>query len=295
MNGFMSMLQVMSRQSRALVVTLGLLVVLQVGALDFFTGTELAFSIFYLVPIAAVAWLAGKGAGVGVGVASAIMALEADILSGQGNNHPLIPYWNALVQLGFFLIVCDLLTDLKEKSAREKELVGIDDLTMLTNRKTFFGLANGELVRARRYRHPLTFLYLDLDDFKLVNDHNDHGTGDALLFRVADTLARNARATDVVGRLGGDEFGILLPNTSYEQAQVALTRLTGLLRASLAQHMWNTTWSIGAISFELPPANVDAMVREAEDLMAAVKHAGKNGTRHERAKLPEIVLQQLSG
>ncbi len=291
MNGLISMLRAVSRQSRWLVVTLGLLVVLQVGVLDFFTGTELAFSIFYLVPIAVVAWLAGKGAGVGVGVASASAALEADILSGQVYSHPLIAYWNALVRLGFFLIVCELLTELKEKSAREKELVGIDDLTTLANRKTFFGLANGELVRARRYRHPMTLLYLDLDDFKLVNDRDGHGTGDALLFRVADTLSGNARAADVVARLGGDEFGVLLPNTSYEQAQVALTRLTGLLRASLAQHTWNTTWSLGAVTFESPPASVDAMVAEAEDLVAVVKLAGKNGMRHERARLPEVVPQ----
>lgn len=289
MNGLMNILQAVSRQSRSLIVILGLIVVLQVGVLDFFTGTELSISIFYLIPIAVVAWLVGKGAGVGIGVASAISALEADLLSGQVYSHPLIAYWNALVRLGFFLIVCELLTELKEKSAREKELVGIDDLTTLVNRKTFFGLANGELARARRYRHPMTLFYLDLDDFKLVNDRDGHGTGDALLFRVADTLSGNARATDVVGRLGGDEFGILLPNTSYEQGQVALTRLTGLLRATLAQHTWNTTWSLGAVTFELPPASVDAMVCEAEELVGAVKLAGKNGMRHERARLLEVV------
>jgi diguanylate cyclase (GGDEF)-like protein len=281
MGALIYMLQALGRRSKPAVVVLGAILALNVGVLDYLTGTTWAFGIFYLLPICLTAWLAGKGPGVAVSVLSAVIALEADLLSGQEFSNRLIPYWNALVALGFFLVVNELLTELQEKQARIKELLGVDDLTTVANRQAFFGLANGELTRARRFRYPLTLAYIDLDDFKAVNDRGGHGAGDSLLFRVGDTLARVVRATDIVGRIGGDEFVILLPNTTFEQGQIAIQRFRELLLTTLQQHDWPVTCSIGAVTFTAAPDTVDDIVSAAEDLLRQAKDAGKNMLHHE--------------
>src|SRR6187402_1739009 len=137
MDAFLNTLRALGRRSKPAVVALGAILALNVGILDYFTGTSWAFGIFYLLPICLTGWLAGKGPGVAVAVLSAIITLEADLLSGQDFSNRLIPYWNALVALGFFLIVNDLQTDLQEQREREKELLGVDDVTSVANRRAF--------------------------------------------------------------------------------------------------------------------------------------------------------------
>lgn len=281
MDAFINTLRTLGRRSPPAVVIIGIILALIVGMLDLLTGTAWSFGIFYLLPICLTAWLAGKGSGVAVAVLSAVFTLEADLLSGQQFSNRLIPYWNALVALAFFIIVNDLLTDLQEQKAREKELLGVDDLTTVANRQAFFRMANGELTRARRFRYSLTLAYLDLDDFKTVNDRGGHGAGDAMLFQVGHTLTRTARATDIVGRIGGDEFVLLLTNTSFEQGQIALQRFRDVLLTTLKEHDWPLTCSIGAVTFTTPAETVDDMVSAAEDLLQQAKQAGKNTTRHE--------------
>ncbi|HTC77354.1 MAG TPA: diguanylate cyclase, partial [Terriglobales bacterium] len=97
--------------------------------------------------------------------------------------------------------------------AAEKELSRSDPLTGLPNRRAFYEVALAEADRARRYRHPLSLAYLDVDNFKQVNDDYGHDAGDELLVRVAEVLRRNLRNNDIVARLGGDEFAMLLPET----------------------------------------------------------------------------------
>lgn len=92
---------------------------------------------------------------------------------------------------------------------KEKELARVDPLTLLSNRRTFYEQAEVEIARAWRYSRPLCIAYLDIDNFKLVNDWLGHSTGDALLVTLASTLRAELRASDLVGRMGGDEFAIL--------------------------------------------------------------------------------------
>jgi diguanylate cyclase (GGDEF)-like protein len=287
MDVYINMLRALGQRSKPVVVVLGIILALNVGVLDYATGTAWNLGILYLIPICLTGWLAGRGAGVAVAVTSAIIMLEADLLSGQEFSNRLIPYWNALVALGFFVVVNDLLATLQEKTAREKELLGVDDLTTVPNRQAFFGKANDELTRARRFGYPLTLAYLDLDDFKMVNDQGGHGAGDAVLFRVGHTLAKTIRETDLVGRIGGDKFVILLSHTSFEQGQIALQRFREVLLNTLREHDSPLTCSIGAVTFTTPAETVDVMVSAAEDLLGQAKRAGKNTTQHELRNTPE--------
>ena len=107
---------------------------------------------------------------------------------------------------------------LAAKQVELERLAWHDGLTGLCNRTEFMRRANQELLRALRHQHPTSFLLLDLDHFKRVNDHYGHPTGDAVLRHVADLLTQSVRSTDLVARLGGEEFIVLLPQTGLDAA-----------------------------------------------------------------------------
>jgi diguanylate cyclase (GGDEF)-like protein len=180
--------------------------------------------------------------------------------------------------------------ELRSAMEREKELARTDPLTGAMNSRAFGELATAELHRARRYERPFTLAYVDIDDFKAVNDRFGHSTGDTLLRLVAETMKQNSRAVDVIARVGGDEFVILLPETGPGPAQVVSRKLQERLLGVVQQNEWPVTFSIGAITFISPPATVDEMLRLADRLMYSAKKSGKNQIRHEIHKiLDELV------
>jgi signal transduction histidine kinase len=112
----------LSKQSESSVKALGFVLIVLLGVIDYLTGPELSFSIFYLLPISLVAWLVGRRAGVVVSGAGATSWLIADLLARPTYSHPAIPFWNATVRLGFFLVVTYALSELKASTNRQEEL-----------------------------------------------------------------------------------------------------------------------------------------------------------------------------
>jgi diguanylate cyclase (GGDEF)-like protein len=259
----------------------GAVVVILIGIADQFSGTEISFSIFYLLPVMLVTWYAGRTTGILIAVFGAVTWLVADLAAGHRYSHPAIPYWNMTVRLGFFLIVLFTLSRLKAAFKREKALSSVDSLTGAANSRVFRELSASEIDRSRRYGRPFTAAYIDLDDFKEVNDRFGHSAGDDLLRSVTEILRTNMRSTDIVARLGGDEFAVLFPETGAESAGTALEKIRILVSDSLREKGWPVTLSIGAVTFLSPPVSVDSMIRQVDELMYSAKHAGKNRIRHE--------------
>lgn len=277
----MKVIEYFSKQSKSFIVVVGFLLVVFIGIVDYLTGPEISLSIFYLLPISLVVWFTGKWRGFVVSVASGVTWLAADLATGHIYSHPVIPYWNMTVRLGFFLIVTFTLHKLKIALVLERALARTDSLTGIANGRTFDELANNEINRARRYRHPFTLAYIDLDNFKTVNDHFGHTTGDTLLQLVAKIIQDNLRAVDIVARLGGDEFAILLPETEHEPGQVVIRRIQKNLLDIMQKNGWPVTFSIGMVTFISPLSTVDEMIKMADDLMYSVKSSGKNELKHE--------------
>jgi diguanylate cyclase (GGDEF)-like protein len=247
------------------------------GAIDHATGYELSFSVFYIAPVAAASWYSNRRSGVVVAVASAVTWMIVDWTSGHRHSNIIILFWNAAVRLIFFLIVSELLCRLRHHLDKEKALARKDPLTSALNANAFMDVARTLFDLARRYGHTTALGYVDLDNFKRVNDTQGHAEGDRVLASVAEMLLRSVRRTDVVARLGGDEFGVLLPETSRAGAE----QLFGKVRSQLLQQAkdsgWPITPSIGVAVFRVPPSSPDEALVMADTLMYRVKNMGKNG------------------
>jgi diguanylate cyclase (GGDEF)-like protein len=253
-----------------------LLAAIFIGVIRFLTGPEFALSLFYILPIALATWYAGRWVGVIVSLASAVSWLIADLNMLPAFSSALIPYLNETFRLTVFLIITYILTKLKRSMDNHKALGRTDPLTSILNRRAFYDLAEMELNKARRYQKPLSVLYVDIDNFKQINDRLGHHTGDALLCATAKMIKSNIRAIDIIGRFGGDEFVILLAETGPESVALVARKLRGKLLNLMYKNNWPITFSIGAVTFENPPDSVEQLIIAADGQMYNAKMNGKN-------------------
>lgn len=259
----------------------GLWLMLAIGTVDYLTGSEISFSIFYLLPILLVSWYGQNVAGYFTCMISAGVWFWVDHLVGNTYSHFLIPYWNAFVRLGFFLTTAYLLCGIKAHLLREQQLARTDTLTGLVNARVFREHASGIISSARRYKHPLVLAYIDVDHFKQVNDTLGHSEGDRVLRMVGETLRRTLRKTDLVGRLGGDEFAVVLPETGLHAAQSALLHVREELQKQAQRAQWSIGFSIGVAAFHRAPQDYDEAINIADNIMYRVKSAGRGRTEFE--------------
>ncbi len=258
----------------------GLLLVVLVGAIDYLTGYELSFSLFYLAPIMLVTWFTGRRLGLLVSAGSAITWFGADYLSGNRYSSISIYIWNTLIRLGFFLVVTLLISALQRAYKVNQDLVRTDYVTGAISVRHFYELARTEINRFRRYRHPFSLVYIDLDNFKSINDRLGHITGDKLLRVLTEQIKEHIRPTDSLARLGGDEFALLLPETRAEEIKPFVTRIHTRLVDVMVKNGWVVTFSMGAVTFNQVPKSVDEMIRLADGAMYSIKMKSKNGVSY---------------
>ncbi len=138
---------------------------------------------------------------------------EADMLAQHIYSHPAIPVWDAFRRFAVFIIITVVLSALKNALENEKKLARVDHLTEVANFRSFVDRLEAEIVRSRRHQYIFSLAYLDLDNFKIVNDQFGHEAGNKLLRETALLIQKEIRKTDLLGRLGGDEFAVLMPET----------------------------------------------------------------------------------
>lgn len=256
-----------------------LLAIAIVVALDYLTGIEISFAIFYVAPIAYVTWHAGRRFGIGFALMSAAAWYTVDRMGGNTATHFLIPVWNAIARMGLFLLTVEAMARLRASLFEARRLARSDPVTSLPNGRAFREVVTLELDRVRRYPAAFSVAYVDVDNFKGVNDTLGHDSGDRLLAEVGRTLRTNLRASDTPARLGGDEFAILMPHTALDAARATIGKLETQLAATTKRHGWPVSFSIGLACFETPPGDVDELLRSADRLMYEVKHTGKNAIK----------------
>jgi len=273
---FYSLLETLGRLRPAVIVAIAALLVALIFLASHAIPVDIRFSFFYLVPVALTAWFAGPRVGALFSVIGA-GALSVESLAGNefGQTGSLVIYTNGVLLLGFLLLFSSLLSALRAALWREKAAARVDELTQISNRRAFSELARAEIERMARYGGSFTVAYLDLDDFKQVNDRFGHETGDRVLVATAKAIRKSLRVNDIVARLGGDEFVVLLPQTEPSDAEAVLRKLEDQLAEVMRQGRWQVTASIGAATFEKPPASVEQMVELVDVLMYSAKSKGK--------------------
>lgn len=276
-----SLMNFLGSKPVAVVVAIGLSLLASIAVLDHLTGYELSFSVFYLLPIVIVTWGSKRWVGYAFCLLASCVWLLVDSMSSHVYSNDLVPTWNTGVRLSFFVITATLLAELKKRLAIEKKMATTDGLTGLLNARAFKECSGTLLELATRYGHHAVLGYIDLDNFKGVNDQLGHSVGDQVLRSVAEVLMRTARTTDIVGRLGGDEFAVFLPETQRDGAVIMFSRIYDELSRVAKNSGWPIGFSIGVALFADMPINVDDALRKADEIMYRVKKAGKNNVIYE--------------
>lgn len=181
----------------------------------------------------------------------------------------------------YALIVRDI-TDKREAAEDLRRAAVTDHLTGIANRRAFFDVAARELERWRRAPRPLSLLLIDADHFKNVNDQHGHATGDAVLLALATTLSGCAREIDVVARLGGEEFVVLLPSTDAAGATTLAERIRAAVAATAVEvngTLVRCTVSIGVSTMGRDVTGLDALIERADEALYVAKAAGRNRVR----------------
>jgi len=183
--------------------------------------------------------------------------------------------WHIVVVVAILASGYDLF--LRVRAQRRQQVPGgTDELTRLENRRAFYELAGREFERARRYQHPFTIAYFDLDDFREVSRLLPQQVGDEMLRLVGGAARSSVRGSDVVARLGGDQFALLLPEAGPEAAGAAVKKLQQTL-LELAEETGLPLMVCGGVVTCLQPAeSLEAAIGAADRLLHGAKAAGRD-------------------
>jgi|RhiMetdeSRZDD1v2_1073273.scaffolds.fasta_scaffold406663_2 diguanylate cyclase (GGDEF)-like protein len=257
----------------------GIAIIGLLGILDYATGNELTLSLFYLIPIVLGTWAVDRKTGLFMSFISGLTLLGAEIAAGQTYSHPIFYLLNTLLRTLFYVVFVYLMTELQKSRIEEQLAARTDFVTGAVNARYFNELLQMEISRIRRYPHPITLVYVDVDNFKLVNDLFGHKIGDDVLRCIATELKSLLRVTDTVARLGGDEFVMLLPSTRQPEARLVVSKVYANLIETMSRKNWPVTFSMGAVTCEFSPYSAEQLVNMADELMYEVKNSTKNDIR----------------
>jgi diguanylate cyclase (GGDEF)-like protein len=277
-----------SRNALILLASLALIVVC--AGLDYITGTEARSVMLYVLPIVLVAWTLPRAWVVLISLVSSL-AWTAVAFYTTTFSHPSIALWNEATALSIFLLIGLTLATVRRERDRlqeantrinqlldnEAKIARTDLLTGLPNSREFLERLEPELARCARDGKPLAVMYVDLDNFKQVNDRHGHAAGDTVLRKIADALRGTLRASDIPARLGGDEFAVLLWQPEKDGAEKAGERVVSAIEQAASDYPdCKVSASVGIAWFATPPATPEETLKQADEAMYAAKGAGKS-------------------
>ena len=256
----------------------GVAAITALGLLRTTTDAEFAFASAVIIPVMLLSWIGGRRDGLILSLLAAAMWVCADLLAGRQFSADWIPVVNGLTRLATYCLVAHLMAQVRTLLTLEQKMARHDVLTDLLNRRAFFELGNAEISRSRRYGHGLAVAFLDLDNFKTLNDEQGHEAGDCALKAVATALRGILRTTDQVARMGGDEFAVLLPEIGYNAAAETGGKIAAAVDVAMKPFP-PVSASVGVAWFENAENDFPTMVRAADELMYEIKLNGKHGVR----------------
>jgi len=212
-------------------------------------------------------------------------AIRTQILNYDKFGHKLwldinmVPLFDEDGELAYYAAIERDLTEYKRLQSQLENLANTDSLTGLSNRQSFMHRAEKEFSRARRYSRPLSAIMIDVDRFKTINDHYGHAVGDIVLRHVGAICQQGLRNSDLLGRIGGEEFVVLLPDTPLGNAIYVAERMREQLERTPIETdklLINMTASFGVASLTDPDHNFNSILDRADVAMYHAKHNGRN-------------------
>lgn len=186
-------------------------------------------------------------------------------------------------QNAWMLKTINEITEEKKVEDRLKTLATIDSLSCLCNRAEFLCLAREELIQTKHNGEPLSFLMMDMDGFKKINDTFGHAAGDAAIRRIGDLIRTGFRKTDITGRLGGEEFAVILKNTAIGEASKVAEQFRETVaktKIKHGKHEISLTVSIGVVVVTSAAAglgcSIDSVIKRADQALYRAKAKGRN-------------------
>lgn len=242
-------------------------------ALDLTTGEEIKLHVLYVFPLAVVATYCQR-------LTAALVALVVTtLLQIITYSHQVVSVPSFITDIGVAAAASALVVYLA-RAARSRYLAALneaqtDPLTGLPNRRAVLSRVDWELLRQKRYGGALSLALLDLDGFKTLNDTRGHHAGDEALQLVADVLRQCTRDSDAIGRIGGDEFIIVLPNMQADDCRRKSRELGETIARRMQAAGFALTASVGWKTFGAPPASTAQALRTVDDLMYQAKAQGR--------------------
>lgn len=266
--------------------TVGIGTIFLLGALRTATDADFTFASLAILPVLAIAWIGGRNQGLLAAFLASAMWTVADLVTERQFTTPWIPWTNAATRLMTYGLVALLAAQVRRQFEREHTHATRDALTGLHNRRMFLEYGAAEVERAKSAAHSVSVIFLDLDDFKQLNDAQGHDAGDAALRATAKALLGSLRASDGVARLGGDEFAILLAEIDYADAVKAGEKILREVNAAL-ENFSPVKASLGVAWFAAADRLFPAMLKAADGLMYEVKESGKGDVLARRFAAPK--------
>ncbi len=275
------------RSQKSLIVGAVLLTVL-LGWLDFQTGVEIHFLLLYLIPIFFGSWFVSKRVGIHLAFFASLVWFVVDLLGGRSYSSAWIAYWNLLMRTGVFVLFAITQAQLRAKLDELSKLASHDFLTGLPNGHAFYQLTAKEMDRAFGLE-PMTLACIDISGFKWVNHRFGYPMGDQMMCAIAHTIKQHAPRPDLVGRLGGTSFAILLPNAGSDAASLILQRVQNALNDERRKFSQPLTFFISAVACTKAPRTLAELMYEADAQMTRMRGGKRDSLQIARVdELPAL-------
>lgn len=259
-----------------LVIAVNVVVVVVAAALDLKLEQRLNSLLLLAVPVGCVCWY-GTRKQAQYALLLAIGWSAYWVIGGDW-----IAWLNRVLEVAAISAVWYGILLLRKAGEHERVLRQTDEVTDVFTRRYFLQKLNEEMTRSRRYQHCMTVIYFDISNFHEVNEAGGQAEGDHVLRQVATLVRDHLRNGDCIGRIGADEFAVLLPETDTEAGDYVISKLKQLLGKEARKNYWPIGFSFGAITFSVAPESMEEVLDALAEVMAYAKKDGKNHVRHDK-------------